>query len=162
MEAAPSSTASRPAAIKWALNIGGYSYDSYINPPLTRTSTRRAILIGAAAVPALSLPVIAAEPDPVFAAIERHRIAETAFRGSGQSDDELNERGSMSWKLYCELLATGPTTVAGCSALSRHIEAYEAYYDRLLYADCGEPVCSKGDRILSRIAGALEKRLAGY
>ena len=40
----PSSTASRPAAIKWALNNGGYTYNSNINPPLTRTSTRRAIL----------------------------------------------------------------------------------------------------------------------
>ena len=37
-------------------------------------TTRRAILAGAAAVPALSLPALAVgEPDPIFAAIERHR-----------------------------------------------------------------------------------------
>ena len=34
-------------------------------------STRRAILAGAAAVPPLSLPAIADEDDPIFAAIEK-------------------------------------------------------------------------------------------
>jgi hypothetical protein len=67
----------------------------------------------------------------------------------------------MSWNVYGQLLATAPTTVAGRAALLRYIEAYEEHYGRLLYADCGEPVCSKGDRILSRIAEALEKKLAG-
>ena len=46
---------------------------------MTATSTRRAVLAGAAALPALSLPIIAAEPDPIFEAIERHRAPESAF-----------------------------------------------------------------------------------
>jgi hypothetical protein len=38
-------------------------------------STRRALLIGLAAVPLAPIPVLAGEPDPVFAAIEVHRRA---------------------------------------------------------------------------------------
>ena len=45
---------------------------------MTATSTRRAVLAGAAAIPALSLPVIA-QSDPIFAAIKRHREAESAY-----------------------------------------------------------------------------------
>jgi hypothetical protein len=37
------------------------------------TTYRRAVLAGAAALPLASLPAIAAEPDPIFAAIEHHR-----------------------------------------------------------------------------------------
>jgi hypothetical protein len=40
---------------------------------MTNTSTRRAVLAGAAAMPALSLPAIAIEPDPIFAAIKKHK-----------------------------------------------------------------------------------------
>ena len=35
-------------------------------------TSRRAVLAGAAALPALTLPTIASEPDPILAAIERH------------------------------------------------------------------------------------------
>jgi len=118
-------------------------------------STRRAILAGAAAVPPLSLPAIADEDDPIFAASESHRIAEAAFAASC-SDEQLNTIGRKSWKLYGALLATEPTTVAGCAALLRHIEAYEESYDRSLYGDCGQPVRATGHRILSRIASAIE------
>ena len=44
--------------------------------------SRRAIVAGAASVPALAVPAIAlasTEPDPIFAAIERHRAAATAW-----------------------------------------------------------------------------------
>jgi hypothetical protein len=45
---------------------------------MTMTTSRRAILAGAATLPVLSVPAVAAiqtEPDPIFAAIERHRSA---------------------------------------------------------------------------------------
>jgi hypothetical protein len=43
------------------------------------TTTRRAILAGAAGVPALAVPAIATEPDPIFAAIEAHKAAWRAY-----------------------------------------------------------------------------------
>ncbi len=46
---------------------------------------RRTAIFGAmalAAAPVAALPALAAEPDPVFAAIERHRAAEAAFQAS--------------------------------------------------------------------------------
>ncbi|HEV8466437.1 MAG TPA: hypothetical protein VGQ63_15725 [Pseudolabrys sp.] len=85
-------------------------------------STRRAILAGAAAVPPLSLPAIADEDDPIFAAIESHRIAEAAFAASC-SDEQLNTNGRKSWKLYGALLATEPLpwpAVQLCYVISRH------------------------------------------
>ena len=127
---------------------------------MTVTSTRRAILAGAAAVPALSLPAIADEDDPIFAAIDRHRTAEATYVGFAESDsysdEQFGKHGDESWKLYGALLATEPTTVAGCAALLRHIEAYEESYDRSLYGDFGQPVRATGHRILSRIASAIE------
>ena len=122
---------------------------------MTATSTRRAVLAGAAALPALSLPATAAETDPIFAAIESHRTAEAIYAAS-HSDEQLNTNGRISWKLYGTLLATAPTTIAGCAALLRHVEIHEASYGRSLYEDCGEPVCSNGHQLLSRIAAILE------
>jgi len=48
---------------------------------MTTTTSRRAVLAGAATMPALAVPAIAtaAEPDPIFAAIERHRSAWAAL-----------------------------------------------------------------------------------
>ena len=40
---------------------------------MTSTTSRRAVLAGVASAPVLSLPALAAQPDPVFAAIERHK-----------------------------------------------------------------------------------------
>jgi hypothetical protein len=62
---------------------------------MTATSTRRAVLAGAAAIPALSLPAIAA-PDPIFAAIESHRQAESAYASAG---DEIDEGASGNWAM---------------------------------------------------------------
>src|SRR5450759_1093799 len=48
---------------------------------MTMTTSRRAVLAGAAALPALSLPALAipAQVDPVFAAIEYHRQIEATY-----------------------------------------------------------------------------------
>ena len=57
--------------------------------------TRRAILAGATALPIAVLPTIAfaaGEPDPIFAAIKAHRVAEAAFGSAIRELDDLEER----------------------------------------------------------------------
>ena len=51
-----------------------------------------------------------------------------------------------------------PTTAIGCAALLRHIEAHEASYDRCLFDDCADSVCSNGHQLLSHIAAMLEAK----
>jgi hypothetical protein len=54
---------------------------------MTTTTSRRAILAGAASMPALAIPAIAtATSDPIYAAIERHKIA-LAQGGEGPFDE---------------------------------------------------------------------------
>jgi hypothetical protein len=83
---------------------------------------RRAILAGAIAVPALSLPVIAAEPDPVFAAIEKARTTwERAGRVQAQNyncNSDICVEVHEAWNAAHEdVFKTVPTTAAGASAL---------------------------------------------
>jgi hypothetical protein len=62
-----------------------------IQPPgiiLTTNTSRRAILAGAANLPALSMPAIAA--DPVFAAIENHRQAYEKWIAALEEVEKLN------------------------------------------------------------------------
>jgi hypothetical protein len=86
---------------------------------MTATSTRRAILAGAAALPALSLPAIAS-PDPIFATIERHRKAQAAHTAAFDKED-LDRTGDHAHAVLAELVATTPVTIVGCAALLRHV-----------------------------------------
>jgi hypothetical protein len=62
---------------------------------MSKTS-RRAILASIAAAPAVAVPgfAIAAEPDPIFAAIEAHRAA-----AAQPTIGPLRLRGSTSWRV---------------------------------------------------------------
>jgi hypothetical protein len=57
------------------------------------TTTRRDILAGAAAVPALAMPAIAlpAGIDPIFAAIDRHKTANAEFERVVRREEQLTE-----------------------------------------------------------------------
>ena len=112
---------------------------------LTTTTSRRAVLAGAAAIPALSLPAVAAvaTPDPVFAAIERHKAAallamqksmvqsDTPDFGP-EHDPEVHarvqeEQGSAtdaSYEAAYDLTLIEPTTPAGIVALIDYVEAF--------------------------------------
>ena len=93
--------------------------------------------------------------DPIFAAIEDHRIADAALvRAKG--DNELDRCGDLSWERYKALLATTPTSQAGCAALLRYIDEHEANYGVGLFGEYDDPAKSAGKRLLSRIAAALE------
>jgi len=129
---------------------------------MTVTQTRRTIPAGAAAVPALSPPAMAVERgDPIFALIERHRIAESAYDNAYKSESleqQANDLQAESSKLYAQLLATTPTTLAGCAAMLRHVEEYAAKYESSLYYEWSEPYSVPGASLLSRIAAVLEPK----
>lgn len=125
---------------------------------MSSTTSRRAILAGAAILPVASLPALstsaiaAAEPDPIFAAIEAHRYwsAKSTERFDRQSDFELstvlprgirmeeyppwqpfndavNEAEDSKDAAARDLLHIEPTTVAGAAALvSYYVEAETA------------------------------------
>jgi hypothetical protein len=59
--------------------------------------------------------------DPIFAAIEGHRIADAALV-LAKSVNELDRCGDISWERYEALSATTPTSIAGCAALLRRRE----------------------------------------
>jgi len=95
------------------------------------TTTRRAVLAGAAALPALSLPALAipAQVDPVFAAIERlrrlyaewtaniHREPSSESPEYNAWDQENGDTCHAYNRALDEFIATKPTTRAGAAAL---------------------------------------------
>jgi hypothetical protein len=110
--------------------------------------SRRAVLAGIATAPALAVPALAQSgPDPIFAAIERHKVAfrtsQTTGRiQSGTVDAEwapgydpvkckaVLEASSMADEAAAAaanaLITVRPTTMAGVLALIRHVEAFNA------------------------------------
>jgi hypothetical protein len=136
---------------------------------MTTTSTRRAVLAGAAAVPVSALPTIAYEHDPVFDAIERHQEAYDAFikacKSSGVSDEmteEIHEletagmHGHLSNLRLAALVKVTPTTVAGCAALLRYITECQKQDDESLFQSRADDVRVPARDLLSRIAATLE------
>ena len=127
---------------------------------MTTITSRRAVLAGAAALPALAMPAIASSAsDPLFAAIEHHRIARAAFWDESVSEEIMAERGKEADQELADLLATRPTTVAGMVAVLRyldhHLEQFEDG-DQHLFANASDPVGSAGKAFLVMIAAALE------
>jgi hypothetical protein len=95
---------------------------------------RRALVAGAAALPAISLPAIAAPSatDPIFAAIEDHRIKNAAFNAaceqdeSRESDAAVTAAGEVEWMAARTMFLTVPTTLAGIAALVSHVVECES------------------------------------
>ncbi|MGA9896005.1 MAG: hypothetical protein WBQ55_27480 [Xanthobacteraceae bacterium] len=128
----------------------------------TNQTTRRAIIVGTAALPVLSIPAVAAA-DPIFAALERHRQAEAAYQAACMSeeirdDDELLvELSDRSDGQYTVITKMTPTSVAGCAALLRHVEKYENFYGGGLGGNLGcDETKAACQALLSRIASVLE------
>jgi hypothetical protein len=88
---------------------------------MSTTMNRRTILAGAAALPAMSIPAIAAEPDPIFAAIERSKIAyrvhgevlETDYADEDYAKEMRNAACAEDCTARDALLTIKPTTLAG-------------------------------------------------
>jgi hypothetical protein len=94
--------------------------------------SRRAILAGAASVPALALPAVgksaSAEPDPILAAIEAHRRAwvdldpcseldSMAHKGNEEAVQELDRLNKGLDAAVVNLLNIAPTTIGGVAAV---------------------------------------------
>jgi hypothetical protein len=134
---------------------------------MTNTTSRRSVIVGAAALPALAMPAIASSAsDPIFAAIERHRQIEAAYVAACNEpiveakeqarEDRANELCDKSGDALVELVAMTPTTLAGCAALRRYLEAHEEAYDRTAMLDDHNQAKEAARDLLSRIAATLE------
>ena len=120
------------------------------------TPTRRSILAGAASVPALSLPVIAEPVDPIFTAIERHRVAAATMEAAEPCADEImNELCGAESDAYAALLSVTPTTKAGAAAALLQVAQRENKSDP--WADSwGDKFTAAGHDFLPRRAAVLE------
>src|ERR1035437_79114 len=139
---------------------------------MTTTTTRRAILAGTAALPALAIiparaVAAAGGVDPIFAAIEKHRQIEAAFVAACNEhvekareparEDRVVKLGHRSSNALGELVAMTPTTVAGCAAVLRYLETHEKSYDEAVLLDNhSDNVRVPARDLLSRIAATLE------
>jgi hypothetical protein len=118
----------------------------------TDRATRRAVLAGAAALPALAMPAVAglAATDPVFALIDAHKRARAESIAKGQEslrrEDQLKKEGVPFRKIIktCDsigeqeckadnaaldaLFRCEPTTSAGLAALLAYVVEEERAY----------------------------------
>jgi hypothetical protein len=148
---------------------------------MTTTTTRRAILAGAAALPALSLPAIAtpAQGDPIFEAIEKHRKLNAAHVAACEAtvpfseasggkrtpaieamEDHAGHCCEIAASALSELLALTPATIAGCAALLRHIEnitGKESFDQGGLFQDFCDEIEEPAKTLLSRVAVTLDR-----
>jgi hypothetical protein len=139
--------------------------------PNTTSLSRRAVMAGAASLPALAIipatAVAVAGIDPIFAALERHRQIEAAYIAAcNEPIDQAKEQARedrviklchRSSNALGELVAMTPTTLAGCAALLRYLEAHEESYDEAVLLDNHSDNVSVPARdLLSRIAATLE------
>lgn len=115
---------------------------------MSSTTTRRAILAGAAAVPALAVPAIAAEPDPIFAALEAHKAAwhayidfirAPAYAGVVRVPPDLEQRAvellDEAHSVAETMLDVRPTTVGGVIALLDYLYECDCEVDGRLPAE---------------------------
>jgi hypothetical protein len=90
---------------------------------MSKSRTRRAVLAGIAAAPALATPALAlsgaGRPDPILALIEKHRVAHDVRErcDDGEHMDAVNET---AWAIEEALARTRPTTLAGILAIMRY------------------------------------------
>ena len=125
-------------------------------------SARRNVASSLAAKPLADATTTA--PDPIFAAIEAHRIARTrvvAFLADN-TDDLPDDLGTAEGDRLAELLAMTPTTPAGCAAMMQHIETYlhdEAVGGQgQLFHEWTEKCSESAATLLGRLAAVLIKQ----
>jgi hypothetical protein len=114
---------------------------------------RRAILAGAATLPAISITALGSEPDPAFAAIEAYKTAFDAFIARCRYEDdhvklepapddvrtpEMVALVNSSIATRQALAATVPTTMAGLVAVLKCV--IEESVDQFLFEDEEEEV----------------------
>ena len=130
----------------------------------TNTTTRRAVLAGAASLPALAMPAAAAPAsDPVFAAIAVYADARRALQKSMAEFPGADiDRDLCDDEQYAveSLLLTMPTTMHGAAAQLRTLAAFAAMNDCQFLGQFGglDEGC---DDFLPKLAGVIESLSAG-
>jgi hypothetical protein len=96
---------------------------------MTTKTSRRAVLAGGAALPALSVAAVATEPDPIFEAIARFKAIEAVWNETGECEPASESPDHPAWlaksNRECDewnarreaMLRTVPTTREGALAL---------------------------------------------
>ena len=155
--------------------------DTRVSTPRTDSSSlsRRKTLAGLAVLPAL-IPAVAAaaDPDPIFAAIERHRVLSTEYDSavaiSGNLGGPEFEAAEEITSVCCDallehankLICSKPTTLAGAIALVRYVASLEEWqepvdYDQQAWEDAGELRPKNWHHtFLDTLADALDKMAA--
>ena len=93
--------------------------------------------------------------DPIFAAIEGHRIADAALVRA-KSDNELDRCGDISWERYEARVLHD--SKAGCAALLRYVDEHEANYGVGLFGEYDDPMKSA----VNASCHALRQRSRAY
>jgi hypothetical protein len=97
--------------------------------------------------------------DPIFIAIEQHRLADAAFDDSldrGADESVKNARQKQEGAALLVLLRTKPATLAGCLAALRYVADWAENNDAALFHDWSVPQRSAGAAFLPMIADAIE------
>ena len=113
------------------------------------STSRRTMLRGLATLPLATSGAVALTVDPIFAAIERHRVASTIANASGITDDERDVLAVHEMDMQYELHETEPTTLAG-------LKAYVLYWSEF-YWRC--PLVEDAGMALPNIAAAMRTLL---
>ena len=97
--------------------------------------------------------------DPIFTAIEQHRLADAAFGDSLERDfDESvkSTREEREGTALVALLRTKPKTLPGCLAALRYVADWAENNDAALFHNWSGPHRSAGVAFLPMIADAIE------
>jgi hypothetical protein len=98
--------------------------------------------------------------DPIFAAIEQHRLADAAYDDSldRDADDSVkNARHDQEIDALIALLRTKPETLAGCLASLRYVADWAENNDAALFHGWTGQMGLAGATFLPMIADAIEK-----
>jgi hypothetical protein len=156
---------------------------TWINPPASRVHasdvtrakpSRRAVLAGIASSPAFAAPALAlsgAEPDPIFAAIKRHKALNVAFSevlhgmsefetkhgvaaaGIDEWEQREHETSNAERDACDEMTATVPTTLAGLLTLLRYVEGEHDRGEKILDENGLEELISVTVTALAAVVG---------
>ena len=101
--------------------------------------------------------IIALTTDPIFDAIEAHQMAWELAREA--SDYDIDALMAAEADRLAELLRMTPTTIAGCAAMMRWIEAYarDKANESYLFHDWDDPWSEPGSNLLGRLAAVIAK-----
>jgi hypothetical protein len=120
---------------------------------------RRAVLAGATAAAAIPTAAVATlpnlEPDPIFAAIQRHKDAYVAHGAADTVDGDLDAAANADFDARDALLEVQPTTIAGAVALLRYSwEFCQQPGEESIWGEAG------GYKLHPHLADALEEMAA--